>query len=85
MRGGDVEIVQTTISPASPVVNKKIKELVLPQGTLFIAIYRGEDTIIPRGDTVLLEDDQVIVLVRKVHMEVLRQILLAPGTMKTKP
>ena len=84
MRGGNVEIVQTSISPASPVVNKKIKELALPQGTLFIAIYREEDTIVPRGDTVLLEDDQVIVLVRKVHEEVLRQILFAPGTVKMK-
>ena len=79
-----MEIIQTSISPASPVVNKKIKDFVLPQGTLFIAIYRGEETIVPRGDTVLLEDDQVIVLVRKVHMEVLRQILLAPIAGKKK-
>jgi len=66
-QGGNVEIVQTSISPASPVVNKKIKDFALPQGTLFVAIYRGDETIVPRGDTVLLEDDQVLVLVRKVN------------------
>ncbi len=79
MRGGDVEIVQTYISAASQVVNKKIKDLVLPKGTLFISIFRGEEVLIPKGDTVLLEDDQVIVLVRKVHEGVLRQILIPPG------
>jgi len=79
MRGGDVEIVQTYISPASKVVNKRIKDFVLPMGTLLIAIYRGEEMIIPKGDTVLLEDDQVIVLVRKVHEGVLRKILIPPG------
>jgi trk system potassium uptake protein TrkA len=79
IHGGDVEIVQTVISPASPVVNKKIKDLVLPMGTLFITIIRGEEVLIPRGDTDLREDDQIIVLVRKVHEPVLRQILMAPG------
>jgi len=75
IRGGDVEIVQTNIPPASPVVNKRIKDLVLPKGTLFISILRGEEVLIPKGDTDLREDDQVIVLVRKVHEAVLRQIL----------
>jgi trk system potassium uptake protein TrkA len=79
MRGGDAEIVQTSLSPASPVVNKRIKDFVLPKGTLIISIYRGDDLLIPRGDTMLLEDDQVIVLVRKVHQEVLKQILIGPG------
>jgi len=80
IRGGDVEIVQTNLSPSSPVVNKKIKDLVLPKGTLFISINRGEEVIIPRGDTDLREDDQVLVLVRKAHEAVLRQILMAPVT-----
>jgi trk system potassium uptake protein TrkA len=80
IRGGDVEIVQTSLSPSSPVVNKKIMDLVLPKGTLFISINRGDEVIIPRGDTDLREDDQVLVLVRKAHEAVLREILLAPAT-----
>jgi trk system potassium uptake protein TrkA len=76
MRGGDLEIVQTSISHASPVVNRQIKDFVLPKGSLFISIYRGEEVIIPRGDTILLEDDQVLVLVRKGHEQVLRKILI---------
>jgi len=75
-----VEIVQTSLAPSSPVINKKIMDLVLPKGTLFISIHRGDEVIIPRGDTELREDDQVLVLVRKVHEAVLREILLAPAT-----
>ncbi len=75
--GGDVEIVQASIPPASPLVNKKIKNIVLPKGSLFISILRGEEVLIPRGDTDIREDDQVIVLVRKVHEGVMRQLFLA--------
>lgn len=80
IRGGDVEIVQTSLSPSSPVVNKKIMDLVLPKGTLFISIIRGEEVIIPSGDTDLREDDQILVLVRKVYEAALREMLLAPAT-----
>ncbi len=76
LHGGDVEIVQTHLSPGSAVVNKKIKELVLPKGTLIISITRGEEVLIPRGETDLREDDQVVVIVRKIHEEVLRQIFM---------
>ena len=82
MRGGDAEIVQTTLSPASPVLNKRIRDFALPQGTLIISIYRANELLIPRGDTVLMEDDQVVVLVRKVHEEVLKMILIGPAAGK---
>jgi len=78
LRGGDIEIVETYIPAVSPVVNKKIKDLILPKGTLFISVLRGGEVIIPKGDTDLREDDQVIALVRKVHEAVLRQILMGP-------
>jgi trk system potassium uptake protein TrkA len=76
LHGGDVEIVQTHLSHGSPVVDKKIKDLVLPKGTLIISIIRGEEVLIPRGDTDLREDDQVVAIVRKVHKEVLQQIFM---------
>jgi trk system potassium uptake protein TrkA len=62
------------------VVNKKIMDLVLPKGALFISIIRGEEVIIPSGDTDLREDDQILVLVRKVYEAALREMLLAPAT-----
>jgi trk system potassium uptake protein len=78
IRGSDIEIIQTNISSTSPALHKKIKDLVLPKGTLFISILRGEEVLIPRGDTELADDDRVIALVRKVHEEALRLLLTPP-------
>ncbi len=76
LRGGDVEIMEIEISPSSPVANKMIKDLPLPKGSLFVSILRGDEVLVPRGDMEILEEDQVIVLVKKIHADVLRQILV---------
>ena len=39
-----------------------MKELDLPSSIIIAAIHRGRDVIIPTGDTVILEDDRVIIL-----------------------
>jgi len=76
LRGGDVEIMELEISSSSPVANKMIKDLELPKGSLFVSILRGDEVLIPRGDMKVLEEDQVIVLVKRVHADVLRQVLV---------
>lgn len=44
-------------------VHQKIKDVNLPQGSLAIMIKRGEETIIPKGDTEILPEDTVILSV----------------------
>lgn len=43
--------------------NKKLSEIALPTGSLAVMIKRGGETIIPRGDTVILANDSVILSV----------------------
>lgn len=43
--------------------NKKLSEISLPTGSLALMIKRGDETIIPRGDTVILANDSVILSV----------------------
>ena len=43
--------------------NKKLSEITLPTGSLAVMIQRGAETIIPRGDTVILANDSVILSV----------------------
>lgn len=50
----------TEISPGN-MAHKNINELELPEGTLVIAILRDERAVIPRGGTVLQEDDVLLV------------------------
>ena len=53
---------QVFISPQSNVVDKLIKEILLPKDTLISAIKRGDEMIIPDGNTKLMVDDSVILL-----------------------
>ena len=46
--------------------NKKITQLGLPQDVMIIALQRGKETIIPRGDAVLKAGDIVVMCAEKV-------------------
>jgi Trk K+ transport system NAD-binding subunit len=56
-------------------VKKKIKELSLPPGSIFIAVIRGEEVIIPYGETEFQPEDKVLALVKRSSEQALREIL----------
>ena len=60
---------QVTISEKSNVVNKLLKEILLPKEALVSAIKREEEVIIPAGNTQLKAGDQVIVIGKKNDVE----------------
>ncbi len=60
---------QVIISEKSNVVDKLLKEILLPKEALVSAIKRGEEVIIPDGNTQLKTGDQVIVIGRKDDVE----------------
>lgn len=47
---------------AEPWIGRPLKELRLPKGSLIVLIRRGAATIVPQGDTVIQEGDQVTVI-----------------------
>ena len=57
------------VSEKSNVVNKLLKEILLPKEALVSAIKRGEEVIIPDGNTQLKTGDQVIVIGKKDDVE----------------
>ena len=59
---GDYSIVQVHVDDHSEAVNKAIKDLVIPASSVLIAISRGKDTIIPRGDTSIYGGDSILAL-----------------------
>lgn len=48
---------------------KKVSEITMPTGSLAVMIKRGEDTIIPRGETVVEPNDNVILSVPPVETD----------------
>jgi len=74
LREGNVEIVEVELSRSSHIVKKKIKDLTLPPGSIFIAVIRGEEVIIPYGETEFQPEDKVIALVKRTSEQVLREM-----------
>lgn len=61
-RRGKLALVRVDLPPESPVVNKRLEEIKLPPDSVFVSIIRGEEVIVPRGNTVLKPQDDIIAL-----------------------
>ena len=75
LKEGNVEIVEVELTRSSHIVKKKIKDLSLPEGSIFIAVIRGEEVIIPYGETEFQPEDKVLALVKRESEQALREIL----------
>jgi len=59
---GKLAIVRVDLPADSPAINKEVKNIELPQDSVLVSIVRGEEVIVPKGDTVLRAGDDVIAL-----------------------
>jgi len=75
LQKGGIEIVEVELSSSSHIVKKKIKDLTLPQGAIFIAVIRGEEIIIPYGETEFNPEDKIIALVKRESEPAFRKML----------
>ena len=57
------------------VCNKKVNALNLPEGSVLVAIVRGDRVIVPGGDTVMETGDRVVAVAASGKEEELRRIL----------
>lgn len=61
----NISISEVSILASSPSVNKKIWEIDLPKEVIIGCILRGENSMIPKGDTKLLAGDIIIIISSK--------------------
>jgi trk system potassium uptake protein TrkA len=59
---GKLALVRVDLSEESPVAGRQIKEIQLPPNSVLVSIVRGENIIVPKGDTVLDKGDDIIAL-----------------------
>lgn len=59
---GQAEIMEVYASPGMNIIGVPLKELELPDSIIIAAIHRGSQVIIPNGDTIIEEDDRVLML-----------------------
>ncbi len=65
LRDGDLELVKLAIPAGSPADGKRIVDVGLPRSSIVVAVDRkGEDLLIPTGDTAIRTGDSVILMVK---------------------
>lgn len=64
MRRGQLTFTEQRLNPGSWAVGKKVSELMLPNGIVLVAIFRGGEVLVPRGNTVLEAEDEVLSLAK---------------------
>lgn len=56
----DIRFVKLEVSKGHPWLNQQVKNLAIPPGLIFAVIQRGDDIVVPRGDTVVEEGDRLV-------------------------
>ncbi len=59
---GKLSIVRVDLPPDSPVINKRVQDIQLPPDSVLVSIVRGEEVIVPKGNTAFQAQDDIIAL-----------------------
>ena len=59
---GKLAIVRVDLPEDSPIINKEVKDIVLPVDSVLVSVVRGDEVIVPKGNTILKPGDDVIAL-----------------------
>jgi len=73
---GDVEMIHVKVSKKSPIVNKKLKEIHMPWGSIIATILRKGQIIVPRGDEVIKVGDELAIVAKKGVEKKIREMVL---------
>lgn len=82
LRGGKISLVEVRIPEGDEdgvPPERGVTELGLPNEAVLVAIFRGEETIIPRGATTIQPGDEVVALTTPELEDRLERILLGGG------
>ena len=62
IRGKAAEVLEAEALPHSAIVGRPLKDLQFPKEALFLCLFRGEEVMIPAGETVIEPGDRVLIL-----------------------
>jgi trk system potassium uptake protein TrkA len=75
LRKGEYSLIEEKVHPNSEAANKALKDLHFPSEAMITAIIRKNQLILPRGETVLQQADEVLALVHESQLEKFAEIL----------
>ncbi|BDQ36099.1 Trk system potassium transport protein TrkA [Pseudodesulfovibrio nedwellii] len=75
IKGEAAEALEAVAQEDSPIVGKEVKDLGFPRGCLVLCFQRGDDVVIPRGDTVVEPNDRLIIISTRQNIPKVEKVL----------
>lgn len=73
---GGLELMEYHLDSDSPVIGKSLREIDIPSDCNLVTLFREGEGIVPRGETVLQEEDTVLAVVKTTAEPTVRAFLL---------
>jgi trk system potassium uptake protein TrkA len=77
VKGKEAEVLEAIALEGSEIVGVPLKELRLPKETLVLCIFRGDELIIPSGDSLIRPEDRVLILSKSENIASVEQALIS--------
>lgn len=75
IRGEEAEALEAYAHKDSPIVGKAVKDIDFPRGCLILCFQRGDEVVIPRGDTVVEPGDKLIIISTRLNIPKVEKVL----------
>jgi len=76
LRRGHLELVEIALTEGSPSVNRRVRDLVLPQSCTLALLVRGNDAEVIHGDTIFRAGDIIVAITPAARVQELRAAML---------
>ena len=78
LRTGEYSLVENSVAPGSGAAGTAVRDMNLPSKSVLCAVIRNGELIIPKGNTVLNEGDEVLTLVHSSHLAQINVLMKEP-------
>jgi len=65
LKGEQAEVIEAVALETSELVGAPLRKVSMPKGSLVVGVLRGDEIIVPSGDTVIEKDDRVIIFAQR--------------------
>jgi trk system potassium uptake protein TrkA len=76
LRRGNLELVEVALPETSPIVNRRVRDIALPQNCTLALLVRGNHAQVIDGDTTLRAGDIIVAITPSGHVQELRTAML---------
>ena len=71
---GQAELIDAIALETSPLVGKPLRDAVLPDGVMIGAVFRGDEVIMPSGESVIDAGDRVVLMAMREDVKAVEQM-----------